>query len=87
MLFMNIKDRKKLINREIFEKENNDIEKARSFCKEVQKLGKKYNLSYFFVTEGASCTCNNGNPAIRAARLHHEEWEKQNGYDPHEDWG
>lgn len=44
MLFMNIKDRKKLINREIFEKENNDIEKARSFCKEVQKLGK--NIIY-----------------------------------------
>lgn len=64
----------------------NDLEKARQFCKEVQELGKKYNLPYFFVTDKASCTSNNGNPAIRNARLSHEKWEKENGFDPDEDW-
>lgn len=63
-----------------------DKTKARNFCKEVQRLGKKYNLSYFFVTEGASCTMNKGNAAVRNARLKHEEWERNNGYDPDEDW-
>lgn len=63
-----------------------DLDKARDFCRDVQKLGKKYGLSYFFVTENASCTSNNGNPAVRNARLCHEKWEKENDYDPDEDW-
>ena len=70
----------------IYSKDLN-IRKARNFCRDVQELGKKYGLSYFFVTEGASCTNNNGNEAVRAARQHHEEWERQNGFDPDEDWG
>lgn len=67
-------------------KDSDDKIKARAFCKDVQRLGKKYGLSYFFVTEGASCTMNNGNPAVRNARLKHEEWERNHGYDPDEDW-
>ena len=64
----------------------NNQKKARDFCREVQNLGEKYNMSYFFVTEGASCTKNNGNAAVRNARLCHEEWERNNNYDPDEDW-
>ena len=63
-----------------------DIEKARIFCKEVKKLGRQFNLNFFFLTEGASVTSNNGNPAIRHARKCHEEWERQNGFDPDEEW-
>ncbi len=65
----------------------NNQKKARDFCREVQKLGEKYDMSYFFVTEGASCTKNDGNAAVRNARLCHEEWERNNNYDPDEDWG
>lgn len=64
-----------------------NIKKARDFCRDVQKLGQKYNLSFFFLTEGASATSNNGNPAIRHARESHEQWERENGFDPDEDWG
>lgn len=64
----------------------NNQKKARDFCREVQKLGEKYDMSYFFVTEGASCTKNDGNAAVRNARLCHEEWERNNNYDPDEDW-
>lgn len=67
-------------------KDADDKTKARRFCRDVQALGKKYELSYFFVTEGASCTMNNGNAAVRNARLNHEKWERNNGYDPDEDW-
>lgn len=60
--------------------------KARAFCRDIQRLGRKYGLSYFFVTEGASCTMNNGNDAVRNAREKHTEWEREHGYDPDEDW-
>ena len=46
---------------------------ARQFYKDVEKLGKKYGLSYFFVTEGVSITRNNGCDAVKVAREHHEE--------------
>lgn len=49
-------------------KQEFDIDKARNFCREVQRLGKKYKMSYFFVTDGAFCVSNNGNPAVRHAR-------------------
>lgn len=64
-----------------------DLDKARNFCRDVQRLGKKYKMSYFFVTDGASCVSNNGNPAVRHARMCHEEWERKNNFDPDEDWG
>lgn len=62
------------------------IEHAREFCKEVRELAEKYNLSFFVVTEGASATGNNGSPAVKNARDNHIKWEKENGYDPNEDW-
>lgn len=64
----------------------NNIEKARAFCSEVRELARKYDLSFFIVTEGASSISNNGCEAVRNARMCHEEWEKANGFDPHEDW-
>lgn len=56
-----------------------DKQKAREFCKAVKKLNEQFNLSFFFVTEGASITDNRGNEAVRHARLCHEEWEKNMG--------
>lgn len=53
---------------------------------DVGKLAKKYNANYFIVTDGASGTSNNGNPAVKHARDTQIEWEKQNGFDPDEDW-
>ena len=65
---------------------NKDIEKARKFCIEVKELAKKYNLPFFVVTNGASATLNNGCDAVRNARESHIKWEKQNNYDPYENW-
>lgn len=44
------------------------LAKARQLCKEVEELCKKYDMSFFFVTEGASITRNKGNDAVRNAR-------------------
>lgn len=62
------------------------IQKARKFCQEVQEVAKKYDLPFFVVTDGASATSNNGCIAVKNARDSHIEWEKENGYDPYEDW-
>lgn len=49
-----------MINKNI--KRENDRIKAKLFCKDVEQLSKKYNLEYFFVTEGASkCNVKNCN--------------------------
>ena len=32
----------------------NKYKKAQEFCLEVEKLSKKYNLPFFFLTDGAS---------------------------------
>lgn len=53
---------------------------------EVKELAKKYNLPFFVVTDGASATFNNGCAAVKNARDNHIKWEKENGYDPYEDW-
>ena len=45
-----------------------------------------YNLSFFVVTEGASAISNNGCEAVKHARDCHIDWEKQQGFDPYEDW-
>ena len=58
------------------------LEKARKLCKEVEALCKKYNMSFFFVTEGASITRNNGNDAVRNAREAQVKWEKENRSTP-----
>ena len=65
----------------------NNKEKAREFCLEVKKLAKKYDLPFFVVTDGASLTSNNNCSAVKNARDAHIKWEKENGYDPFEDWG
>ena len=62
------------------------IRKAREFCQEVKKLAKVYYLPFFVVTDGASATSNNGCLDVKVARENHVLWEKQNGYDPNEDW-
>lgn len=63
-----------------------NVEKARELCSKVAELAKEYNLPFFFVTEGASITRNNGCDAVRNAREAQIEWEKKNGVDPDEDW-
>lgn len=65
---------------------NEKVKKAREFCQEVNELAKKYNLSFFLVTEGASITKNSGSLAVRNARDAHIKWEKENGFDPDLDW-
>ncbi len=69
-------------------KENVDIktEKAREFCAEVRELANKYELPFFVVTDGASAISNNGCDAVKNARVCHEKWEEENGYDSKEDW-
>lgn len=63
-----------------------DVTTARKFLSEVGKLAKKYNANYFIVTDGASKTLNDGNPAVEHARNSHKEWERRNKFDPDEDW-
>ncbi len=62
------------------------VDRAREFCKEVKELAKKYDLSFFVVTEGASAVSNNNCEAVRVARDNHIKWEQENGFDPFEDW-
>ena len=69
------------------DKNNKQIQKARQFCQEVKQLAQKYNVPFFVVTDGASSTSNNGCPAVKNARDNHILWEKENGYNPNEDWG
>ena len=66
---------------------DNDLNKARSLCRDVRKLADKYNMSFFFVTEGASAYNNmSNNEALRNARNKHMDWELKNNSDPYEDW-
>lgn len=67
-------------------KKKENIVIARQFCQEVKELAKKYNLPFFVVTDGASATSNNGCVAVKNARENHINWEKENGFDPYEDW-
>ncbi len=68
------------------DKNNERIQKARQFCQEVKELAQKYNVPFFVVTDGASAISNNGCSAVKNARDNHILWEKENGYDPDEDW-
>lgn len=54
------------------------VENAREFLREVIRLSEIYGVNFFCVTDGAS--------AIRNARDAQIKWEKENGYDPDEDW-
>lgn len=77
---------KKVISESVITETCKDIETARKFVWDVSKLAKKYNANYFIVTDGASGTSNNGNPAVKHARDCQIEWEKKHGFDPDEDW-
>ena len=63
-----------------------NVEKARELCSKVAELAKEYDLPFFFVTEGASITRNNGNDAVRNAREAQILWENKNNFNPDEDW-
>lgn len=68
-------------------RENNiKIIKAREFCEKVRLLANEYDLPFFVVTDGASSTHNNGCEAVKIARDNHIKWEKENGFNPDEDW-
>lgn len=67
-------------------KEEFELNRARRLCQEVKDLANKYDLEFFFLTEGASCCHIEKNAAIRNARKKHEEWERENGFDPKHDW-
>ena len=78
-----------LLNKDTTEAVNEackDVATARKFVREVEKLAKRYDANYFIVTDGASGIHNNGNPAVKNARDAQVKWEKENGYDPDEDW-
>ena len=65
------------------------LEKARKFLNCIKKLSKKYDLDFFCVTEGASVYSMKSvdkNSAIYNARQSQIKWEKENGFDPNEDW-
>lgn len=66
--------------------DNDKLLKARELCSKVKELATQYGLPFFFVTEGASITSNNGCEAVRNARKCHEAWETDHGYDPKHDW-
>ncbi len=66
---------------------DNKIEKAREFCRKVKLLASEYNVPFFVVTDGASAISNNGCAAVKNARDNHINWEKENGFNPYEDWG
>lgn len=68
------------------EKSNEKLESARKFCMDVRNIAEKYDLPFFVVTDGASATKNNGCQAVKNARDNHIKWEKENGFDPDEDW-
>ena len=53
------------------------LDRAREFCLEVVELADKYGLPFFFVTDGASATRNNGCDAVKHAREAQIEWEKR----------
>ena len=63
-----------------------NINKARKFCSDVEKLALKYNLPFFVVTDGASMTRNKNCQAVSNARQKHIEWEKKHSIDSDEDW-
>ena len=65
---------------------NEQIQKARQCCQEVKTLAQKYDVPFFVVTDGASAISNHGCPAVKNARDSHILWEKENGYNPSEDW-
>ena len=81
-------DRKNIVYEDRYQivVETNKLIASRKFCSKVKELAKEYDLSFFVVTEGASAISNNGCEAVKHARDCHIEWEKNNNFDPYEDW-
>lgn len=52
----------------------------------MKDLAKEYDANFYFVTDGASVTSNNGNPAVKVARDAVAKWEREHGFDDKEDW-
>lgn len=66
-----------------------NVDSARDFLKKVDKLSKKYDANFFIVTDGASMTRTGRGEtpsAIYNARNAQKQWERENGFDPDEDW-
>jgi len=69
-----------------------NVNEARKFLQDVDKIGKKYNANFFIVTDGASMTRNGiygdkkSNPVVSNAREAQKKWELENSADPDEDW-
>lgn len=83
------KDQYKNINGIEFTESCKDLMDARKLVQEVQKISKKHNANFFFVTDGASGYSNgNGenNPAVKAMRQSMDEWETKNSFNPDDDW-
>lgn len=75
--------------KEYVEEACKDLTHARKLCNAVRKLSRKYNANYFFVTDGASSYSNgNGkyNTAAKEMRDHMDDWERNNGFNPDDDW-
>ena len=75
--------------KEYVEEACKDLTHARKLCNAVRKLARKYNANYFFVTDGASSYSNgNGkyNTAAKEMRDHMDDWERNNGFNPDDDW-
>jgi hypothetical protein len=62
------------------------LKEARELASKVKKLASKYDANFYFVTDGASCTSNKGNEAVKVARDAVAKWEKDHGFDDKEDW-
>lgn len=72
------------------EASDSKLEDARVFVALVKALAAKRGLNVFVVTDGASGVSNNGNPAVknaREAKIAQIACERNNGFDPEEDWG
>jgi hypothetical protein len=63
------------------------LNKVRKFITEVKKMAQKENLDIFIVSEGASGYSYSGkDKCVKAHRDFQIKWEKENGFDPDEDW-
>lgn len=69
-----------------YENEEFKLNRVRKLCKEVKELASTYKVDFFFVTEGASCVSVSKDEAVRYHRECQIKWEKNNGFDPDEDW-
>lgn len=61
--------------------------RVRLFLSQVRNLAEEFDVNFFCVSDGASAMSNDGtNEEISRLRRLHEKWEKENGFDPDEDW-